>query len=125
MSSGTDLSSSDSSSRAAPLVIEGAGDMDTEACPITTSVKDASGAPPSVRPTANMATCTDDASGRAPSAYDLEDTTSHAVPTTGALDVPYSSWSPIDTAIGCASPVDTVAAPTPLTLTTGAAPAGS
>jgi len=109
----------------APLVIKGVGDVDTEACPITTPAKDASGAPPSVRPAADTATYTNGGSGRASSACDVEDTTSRAAPATGAPDTPSSACSPVDTAIGCASPVDAVATPTPLTPSTGAATAGS
>jgi len=79
-----DLSSGGSSSRAAPLATKGAGDADTEACPIATSTKDASGAPPSVHPDVDMATCMDGSSSHTSSAYDAEDTISHAAPATGA-----------------------------------------
>jgi len=72
-----------------------------------------------------MATYMNDGSGHAASAYDIEDTTGRAAPTTGVLDAPSFACSPMDVAIGYASPVDVVAAPTPFTLTTGAAPAGS
>ena len=96
-----------------------------EACPITTSMKDALGAPPSVCPTADTATYTDHGSSRTTSACDVEDKTDHATPTTGAPDMPSSACSPVDIAIGCASPVNAVAAPTQLTLTTGAAPVRS
>ena len=96
-----------------------------EACPVATSAKDALGVPPSVHPTTDTATCTNNGFGHATSAYDVEYMTSHAVPAKGAPDVPSSSCSPMDSAIGCTSPVNVVAAPTPLTLTTGAAPAGS
>ena len=74
-SSGTDLSRSGSSSRAAPLAIEGASDVDTEAYPIATYAKDASSAPPSIRLAADTATYTDDGSGRAASTHNIEDTT--------------------------------------------------
>ena len=120
-SSGADLSCGGSSSRAAPLAIEGAGDTDTEACPVVTSVKNASGAPLSVHPTADTATCTDNGSSHATSAHDIEDLTGRAAPAMGTPDVS-STCSPMDAAIGYASLVDVVAAPTPLTLTTGAAP---
>ena len=83
-SSGVGLSCGGSSSRAAPLAIEGVGDMDMEAYQIATSMKDALGAPPSVHPTADMATYTDDGSGRATSTCDVEDMTGSAAPTTGA-----------------------------------------
>ena len=106
-------------------MIEGAGDADTEACPIATSTKDASGALPSIRPTADMATYTDDGSGRAAFTYDIEDMTGHAAPTMGAPDMPSFAFSPMDADIDCASSVDALAALTPLTLITGVAPAGS
>jgi len=67
----------------------------------------------------------DEGSGRAASYYDVEDMTGRTTPTTGTLDMPSSACSPMETAIGCASLIDAVAAPTPLTLTTGATPAGS
>ena len=88
-------------------------------------MNDVLGVPPSVYPAMDMATYTDDGSGHATSAYDVEDTTGRAVPTTSALDAPSSAYSPMDTAIDCASPVDAVAAPTPLTLTTSTALVGS
>ena len=124
-SSGIDLSCGGSSSRATPLVIEGAGDADMEACPIATFVKDASGMPPSVCPTVDTATCTDDGSGSAASTYNVEDTNGHATASMGTPDAPSFACSPMDAAISCASPVDTMAVPTPLTLTTGMVPAGS
>lgn len=96
-----------------------------EASPITTSMKVALGAPPSVHPTADMATCTDGGSGRASFAYDVEDTTGRAMPTMGALDAPSSACSPMDTAIGYASTIDAVATLTPLTPSTSTALAGS
>ena len=99
--------------------------MNTEAYLVATSTKDASGAPPSIHPIMDMATYTDDGSSHAASACDIEDMTSHTVPTTGALDAPSSACSPMDAAIGCASSVDAMAAPTPLMLTTGAAAANS
>ena len=80
--------------------------------------------PPSVYPATDMDTYTYNDSDHAASAYDVEDTTGRTTPATGTLDVPSSTCSPVDTAIGCASPVDAVAAATPLTLITGAAPAG-
>ena len=92
-----------SSSRAAPLAIEGAGDADTEACPIATSTKDASGAPLSIHLTADMATYMADGFGHAASARDIEDMTDSATPTTGAPAMPSSASSPMDTAISCAS----------------------
>ena len=49
-----------------------------EAYPIATSMKDASGAPPSVHPAADTATCMDDSSDRVASAYDVEDMTGRA-----------------------------------------------
>ena len=98
--------------------------MDTEACSIATSMKDALGAPPSVRPTADTATHTDDSSGHAAFACDIEDTTGRAKLTTGALDAPSSSYSPVDAAIGYTSLVNAEASPTPLTLTTGTTPSG-
>ena len=58
--------------------------MDTEAYPVATSVKDVSGAPPFVCPVVDMATYTDDGSGHATSACDVEDMTGSATPTTGA-----------------------------------------
>ena len=61
----------------------------------------------------------DDGSGRATSAYNVEDTTGRAVPTMGALEGPFFACSPMDAAIGCASPIDAVAVPMPVTLTTG------
>ena len=84
-------------------------------------MKDALGAPPSVRPTADTATCMDDGSSRASSAYDIEDTTGRATPTTSAPNVPSFTCSPVDAAIGCASPVDVMAALTPLSLTSSVA----
>ena len=39
--------------------------------------------------------------------------------------MPSSAYSPMDAANGYASPIDAMAAPTPLTLTSGAALAGS
>ena len=105
-------------------MIEGVGDTDTEAYPITTSTKDASGVPPSTSPTANTTTCMDDGSGAA-SAYDVKDMTDQAAPAMGALDTPSFVCSPTDTAIGYASQVNVVAAPTPLTLTTGMTPVSS
>ena len=122
-SSGADLSCGGSSSRAAPLAIEEVCDMDTEASPIATSVKDASCVPPSVCPIVDTATYTDGGSGCASSICDVEDTTGRTAPTTGAPDAPSSACSPMDIAINCATPVYAVAAPTPLTLTTGATPA--
>ena len=119
-SSGVDLSRGGSSSRAAPLAIEGVGDVDTEAYPVATSAKDASGVPLSVRCTTDMATCTNDGSGRAASAHDIEDTTGHAVPATGTPDARPFVCSPVDTAIGWASSVDATADPAPLPLTYGA-----
>ena len=68
----------------------------------------------------DTATCMDDGSGRAASTRDVEDMTSRAACTTGTLDTPSSTYSPMDAAIGCASSVDAVAAPTLLMLTTGA-----
>ena len=44
-SSGADLSCGGSSSRVAPLAIEGVGNMDKEACLVATSTKDALGLP--------------------------------------------------------------------------------
>ena len=105
-SSGADLSCSGSPSRVAPLAIEGVGDVDTEACPITTSTKDALGADPSIHPAVDMATCMDDGSGHAASAHDVKDTTGHAAPATGVPNMPSS-----DAAINRASPIDAVAAP--------------
>ena len=99
--------------------------MDTEACHVATSTKDALGAPPSVRPTANMATYMDGGSSCASSAYDVEDTTGHAAPATGAPDAPSSACSPMDVAIDCASLVDAVATPAPLMLATSVVLAGS
>ena len=99
--------------------------MDTNARPVATSTKDALGVPPSVRPTVDMATCTNGGSGRTSSTYDTGDMIVNATPTTGALDVPSSACTPMDTNTGCASSVNAMAAPTPLTLTTSAAPAGS
>ena len=58
------------------------------------------------------------------SAYDVTATPSRAMPAMGAPDMPSSICSPMDAAIGCASPVDVVAALAPLQLTSGAAPAG-
>ena len=99
--------------------------MDTEACPIATSTMDASGVPPSLRPTADMATYMDGGSVHASFAYDIEDTISHAVPATATPDVPSFTCSPVDMDIGYASPIDVVAAPTPLTHSISAAIAGS
>ena len=99
--------------------------MDTEACLIATSMKDALGVPPSVRPATNTATYMNDGSGRAASACNIEDTTGRTAPTTGAPDVPSFVCSPMDAAIGYASPVDVVATPMPLTPSTGAAIVGS
>jgi len=73
----------------------------------------------------DMATYTDDGSGRAAFAYNVEDMTDHAMLATGALDAPSSACSPMDTAIGCASPIDAMAAPMPLKPSTCAATAGS
>ena len=42
----------------------------------------------------------------------------HAAPATDTLDAPSFACSPMDIAIGYASPVNIVAAPTPLMLTT-------
>ena len=124
-SNGANLSYSDNSSRAAPLAIEGVGDTDVEGCPIATSMKDASRASPSICPAMDMATCTDDGSGCAAFAYVVKDTTGYTAPAMGAPDAPSSAYSPMDVAIGCDSPIDTVAAPTPLMPTTGTTPAGS
>ena len=99
--------------------------MDMEACPITTSMKDASGAPPSVCPTVDMATYMDNGSDCAASVYDVEDTTGRARTTTGAPDAPSSACSPVDIAINCTSLLDVVATLNPLALTTGMASAGS
>jgi len=78
--------------------------MDTTAFPFTTSMKDALSMPPFIYPT-------DDMTGR-------------ATPATGALDAPSSACSPMDATNRCASPIDTVVDPTPLTLTTSATSAG-
>ena len=99
--------------------------MDREAYLVATSTKDALGVPPSVRSAMDMATCMDDGSGHAASACDIKDTTGHAAPTMGTPDMPSSTCSPMDAAIGCASSIDVVAAPTPLMLTTSAVPVGS
>ena len=95
-----------------------------EACLIATSTKDASGVPPSICTAADMATCMDGGFSHA-SACDIKDTTGHATLATGALDTPSSIYSPMDTAIGCASSVDVVATPAPLPLTPGTVPADS
>ena len=89
-----------------------------EAYPVATFVKDASGAPPSIRPTIDMATCIDGGFDRASSTYDVEDMTGCTVPTMGTLDAPSSTCSPMDVAISCASSDDTMATPMPLTLIT-------
>ena len=125
ISSGVVLSYSGSPSRAAPLAIEGAGDAVTEAYPIATSTKDTLGVPPSVRPAVNTATCMDGGSGCASSACDTEDMIGHAAPTMGTLDALSSVCSPMDATFGYASPVDAMAAPTPLVPTIGASPVGS
>lgn len=83
------------------------------------------GVPPFVHLTMDMPTYMDGGSDHASSAFDAKDTTSHVAPTTGALDMPSSTYPLMDIATSYASPVDIVAAPTPLTLTTGMAPAGS
>ena len=88
-------------------------------------MKDASGAPPSIRPIADTTTYTDDGSSRAAFACDVKDMTGHATPTTGAPDVPSFACSPMDVAIDYASPVDAMAALTPLTPSTGTVSAGS
>ena len=67
-----------------------------------------------MRPTADMATRTDNGSGHTAFACDVKDTTGRAALATGASDAPSSAYSPMDAAIGYASSVDTVAAPTPL-----------
>ena len=112
-------------SYAAPPVVEGVGDVDAEACPVATSTKDASGVLSSVCPAREVATHTNDASSYDVSAYDVVATPSCATPTMGAPDVPSFICPPMDAAIGCASPVDVVAAPAPLSLTYNTAPAGS
>ena len=106
-------------------MIEGAGDVDMEPCPIATSAKDSSGAPSPVRLAVDAATCMDDGSSCAVSAYDIVATPGRTTPAMGAPDAPSSSCSLVDAAIGCASLVDVVATPTPLMLTTGVALASS
>ena len=81
-------------------MIEGAGDADTETCPITTSAKDASGVPLSIRPTADMATCTNGGSSRTSSTYDAEDTVGHAAHATDPPDKTSSACSLVDTSTG-------------------------
>ena len=81
--------------------------------------------PPSVYPTVDMATYTDDGSGRAASTCDIEDMTGCTTPAMGAPDVPSYACSPMDAAIGYASLVDVVATPMLLTLTISAALVGS
>ena len=75
-------------------------------------MKDALGAPYFVCPIVDTATCIDDGSSHASSAYDIEDMTGRTMPTTGTPDAPFFACSPMDAAIGCASPVDAVVAPT-------------
>ena len=99
--------------------------MDIEACRIATSMKDAWGALPSIYPAADMASCMDDYFGHAASSCGIEDTTGRIAPAPDAPDAPSFACSPMDVAIGCASPVDAMAAPMPLTLTTGVALVGS
>ena len=60
--------------------MEGAGDANTDACLIATSVKDDSGAPPSIRPTTDMTTCTDNGSGYTASTYEGEDMIRRTLP---------------------------------------------
>ena len=97
--------------------------MDTEACPVATSVKDASGMPLSICPATDMATYTDDGSGYLclrHRGHDRPRCAHHGPP-----DAPSSASSLVDAAISCASPVDAMAALTPLTLTTDMALASS
>jgi hypothetical protein len=89
------------------------------------SAKDTLGAPPSVRPTADTTACADGGSGCAVSTCDITAAPGYAMSTTRALDAPSSICSPADAAIGRASPVDAAAAPAPLLLTFGMAPADS
>ena len=96
-----------------------------KAYPIATSVKDASGAPASIHPATNMATCMDDSSGRAASACDVEAMIGCVVLAKGTPDMPSSACSAVGTVVVYASPVDAVATPTLLTLTTDTAPASS
>ena len=96
-----------------------------EAHLVATSTKDASGAPPSIHPAEDTGTYTNDGSDCAVFAYDIEDTTGRVALAMGALNAPSSTYSPVDATIDCASPNDTVAAPMPLMLTTGAALVGS
>ena len=79
---GADHSCGSNSSRADPPTVEGAGDVDTEAYPVATSAKDASGAPSSICPTGEVATRTDDSSDCDASAYDVVATPSCAMPIT-------------------------------------------
>ena len=79
----------------------------------------------SIHPTMEVATRMDDGFGYAAATCDIVATPGHATPATGALDTPSSFYSLMDVAIGCASPVNVVAAPAPLPLTSGTAPVGS
>ena len=117
--------------------------MDTEACPITTSAKDASDVPSPIHPAIDVATCVDDGSGYAVSAYDVTATCvddhpgcavfaydvaaipGHATFAMGAPDIPSSVCSPADAATSCTPPVDATPGPAPLPLASGVTPSGS
>jgi hypothetical protein len=99
--------------------------MDVEASPITMSTKDTSGVSSSVCPTVNATACADGSSGCVVSAYDVAAAPSRATSAMGALDMPSSICSPMDVATGRAFPVDAMAAPALLLLTSDMAPTDS
>jgi hypothetical protein len=123
--SGADPSCARTCSGTAPPAVEGASGMDAEACPVTTSAKDTSGASSSVRPVVDASAYTDDGFGCAVSACDVAAAPSRATSTIGALDAPSSICSHVDTATGRASPISIVATPAPLLLAPSTTPADS
>lgn len=81
------------------------------------SAMDASGMSSSICPTRVAATCVDDGFGYVAFVSDVVATLGRTMPATGAPNVPSSICSPVDVAISCASPVDAMATPAPLPLT--------
>lgn len=71
-------------------MVERVRGMDTEACPVITTVEDTSGVSSSICPTADVIACMDNGSSRAISAYDIAASPSHAMSAMGAPDTPSS-----------------------------------
>lgn len=99
--------------------------MDTEACPIATPAKGASGAPSSACPTTGVATHTEDVSGCTALASNIMAVPGHTSPAMGASDTPSFVRSPMDAPTGCACSVNATTALAPLPLTSSAERANS